>query len=160
MNQQLDNFDRHILRLLQQSNRITSEVIAEQVGLSAAAVQRRIKRLRQQKVIQADISVVTPKSVGQDVTLIVQVSLERERADLIKKFKTSMLQHPNVQQCYYVTGSNDFILIITAADMAHYEAFTQAVFFDDDNVQTFKTHVVMDATKVGLSIPIPDLDST
>ncbi|MCL1124276.1 Lrp/AsnC family transcriptional regulator [Shewanella surugensis] len=154
MNQQLDNFDRHILHLLQQSNRTTSDVIAEQVGLSAAAVQRRIKRLRQQQIIQADISVVNPKSVGQHLTLVVQVNLERERVDLMDSFKKAMLQHPNVQQCYYVTGNTDFILIVTAMDMTDYEDFTREAFFDNDNVRSFTTNVVMDPTKVGLSIPI------
>lgn len=154
MNQSLDKFDRHILNLLQHSNRTTSEVIGEYVGLSAAAVQRRIKRLRQQHIIQDDISVINPKSVGQLITLIVQVNLERERVDLMANFKQAMLQHPNVQQCYYVTGSSDFILVVTATNMAAYEDFTHEVFFDNENIQSFKTNVVMDATKVGLSIPL------
>ena len=64
----LDNFDRKILEIIQQSNRTTSDQIAEQIGLSPAAVQRRMKRMREQNVIQADIAVVNPKAVGLGVT--------------------------------------------------------------------------------------------
>lgn len=150
----LDNFDRKILAIMQQSNRTTSEQIAEQIGLSAAAVQRRIKKMREQKVIQADVSVVNPQTVGRPLTLLVQITLERERADLIDLFKKEMKLSPVVQQCYYVTGSADFILIITAKDMQDYEAFTRKVFFANRNIRSFTTNVVMDSVKSGLSVPL------
>ncbi|MFT5722887.1 MAG: Lrp/AsnC family leucine-responsive transcriptional regulator [Motiliproteus sp.] len=149
----IDNFDRHILEIVQQSNRTTSEQIAERVGLSPAAVQRRLKRMREQQLIQADVSVVNPKAVGRAVTLIVQVSLERERADLMDAFKKEMKNNKAVQQCYYVTGSSDFILLVTAVDMEGYERFTREAFFDNANVRNFQTNVVMDTVKVGLSVP-------
>jgi Lrp/AsnC family leucine-responsive transcriptional regulator len=149
----IDNFDRNILKIMQQSNRTTSEQVAEQVGLSPAAVQRRLKRMREQCLIQADISVVNPRAIGRAVTLVVQVSLERERADLMDAFKKKMNDNESVQQCYYVTGSPDFILIVTATDMAAYERFTREAFFDNANVRNFQTNVVLDSVKVGLSVP-------
>ena len=149
-----DNFDAKILDIIQQSNRATSEQIAEQIGLSAAAVQRRMKRMREQNIISADIAVVNPKAVDRNVTLIVQVTLERERLDLLDTFKKEMKRHTYVQQCYYVTGSADFILVVTAKDMSDYEAFTRQVFFENLNIRHFETNVVMDPVKVGLSVPL------
>jgi Lrp/AsnC family leucine-responsive transcriptional regulator len=152
----LDAFDRNILKILQVSNRTTSDQIAEQVGLSPAAVQRRVKRMREQQIISADVSVVNAHSLGRTMTLIVEVSLERERVDLIDQFKKEMKQRDEVQQCYYVTGSADFMLIVSAFDMAGYEQFTREVFFDNTNVRNFQTHVVMDPVKVGLKIPVDE----
>ena len=152
----IDNFDRKILEIVQHSNRTTSDQIAEQVGLSPAAVQRRLKRMREQQVIQADISVVNPKSIGRPMTFVVQVSLERERADLMDAFKKEMKNNKAVQQCYYVTGSSDFILVVTAADMEGYDRFTRDSFFDNANIRSFQTNVVMDAVKVGLSLPLEE----
>lgn len=51
--------------------RATSEQIAEIVGLSPAAVQRRIKRMREQKVIQADVAIIAPKALGHNMTFVV-----------------------------------------------------------------------------------------
>jgi len=152
----VDSFDRKILDIVQHSNRATSDTIADQVGLSPAAVQRRLKRMRAQGVIQADISVVNPKAVGQTMTFVVQVTLERERVDLMHNFKKEMTANRSVQQCYYVTGSSDFILIVTAADMEGYDKFTREAFFDNANIKSFQTNVVMDNVKVGLTIPIYD----
>jgi len=152
----LDSFDRKILKIMQTSNRTTSEQVAEQVGLSPAAVQRRAKRMREQQIISADVSVVNAKALGRNMTLIVQVSLERERADLIDLFKKEMKKREEVQQCYYVTGSADFMLVVTAHDMEEYELFTREAFFDNTNVRSFQTHVVMDPVKVGLTIPVDE----
>ncbi|WP_434361140.1 Lrp/AsnC family transcriptional regulator [Parasalinivibrio latis] len=150
----IDSFDRRILEICQISNRTTNDRIAETVGLSPAAVQRRLKRLRAENIIRADVSLVDPKAVGKGMTFVVQVALERERLDLMHSFKKEMLSNPAVQQCYYVTGSCDFILVMTAADMEEYDKFTQAAFFNNPNIKNFHTHVVMDAVKVGLSVPI------
>ena len=150
----IDNFDRKILDIVQCSNRTTSEDIAERVGLSPAAVQRRLKRMREQQVIQADVSVVNRKMVGRPMTFVVQVSLERERADLIDNFKAVMKDIAAVQQCYYVTGGSDFILVVTASDMDDYERFTRSAFFENSNVRSFQTNVVMDPVKVGLAVPV------
>ena len=152
----LDNLDRNILSIMQISNRTTSDQISEQVGLSPAAVQRRLKRMRAQQIIQADVSVINPKAIGHTMTFIVQVTLERERVDLMHNFKKEMSANRTVQQCYYVTGNSDFILIVTAVDMEGYDKFTREAFFDNANIKSFQTNVVMDPVKVGLTIPIDD----
>ncbi|PSU48840.1 ArsR family transcriptional regulator [Photobacterium frigidiphilum] len=152
----VDNFDRKILDIVQVSNRTTSDQIAEQIGLSPAAVQRRLKRMRAQGIIQADVSVINPKAIGYAMTFVVQVTLERERVDLMHNFKKEMNANRSVQQCYYVTGSSDFILIVTAVDMEGYDNFTREAFFDNANIKSFQTNVVMDPVKVGLTIPIDD----
>ncbi len=152
----IDNFDRKILEIVQLANRTTSDQIAEQVGLSPAAVQRRLKRLREHKVIQADVAVVSPKAIGRSMTFVVQVTMERERADLMDAFKKEMRQNPAVQQCYYVTGSSDFIMIVTARDMEDYDQFTREAFFDNTNIRGFQTNVVMDTVKAGLALPMDE----
>lgn len=158
MTPELDNFDRRILALVQVSNRTSSERIASEIGLSAAAVQRRLKRLRTEGVIKSDISVIDPNLIGRKMSFVVQVSLERERVDLLDAFKSQMRAEPAVQQCYYVTGSADFILIVTAESMVEFELFTRVAFFDNKNIRHFETNVVMDAVKVGLDLPVPSLE--
>ncbi|MGO4780051.1 Lrp/AsnC family transcriptional regulator, partial [Lysobacter sp. 2RAB21] len=56
----MDQFDRRILQRLQDDARTTTDDIAEAVGLSATAVQRRIKRLRAQGAIVSEVAVIDP----------------------------------------------------------------------------------------------------
>ncbi|MEO5760151.1 MAG: Lrp/AsnC family transcriptional regulator [Mesorhizobium sp.] len=151
----LDSFDLAILSVLQKDNTTPQRLIGEAVNLSAPAVQRRIKRMEQTGVIAANVAVIEPAAVGQPITIFVEVELESERAELIDAAKRQFSAAPEVQQCYYVTGEADFILIITVADMSEYEALTRRLFFDSNNVRKFRTFVAMDRVKVGLTVPLP-----
>ncbi|QOZ38386.1 hypothetical protein XH92_37430 [Bradyrhizobium sp. CCBAU 53421] len=57
----LDIFDARLLDLVQHNNRLSSEALGEKIGLSASGVQRRLKRLRSRRVIEADVSIVSPR---------------------------------------------------------------------------------------------------
>lgn len=150
----LDRFDRAILSLYQSDTRLVSESIGAAVGLSADAVQRRIKRLRAAGVIRTEIARVDGRALGYPISCIVSVDVEYERAEQVDAFKRKMLDLPEVQQCYYVTGQWDFIVIVKAKDMEDYEHFTRRVFLNDKNIRSFTTHVVMDEVKVSLSLPL------
>jgi Lrp/AsnC family leucine-responsive transcriptional regulator len=149
-----DEFDLKLLRLLQQDNRLTADELAENVGLSASAVQRRLKRLRDDKVIEADVSIISPKVAGVGLTCVVDVILESGNAVALDKFKSVILECAEVMQCYYVTGTYDFVLIVNTIDMAEYERFTKRWLMDSPNVKHFYTHVVMDRVKVGYGVAI------
>jgi Lrp/AsnC family leucine-responsive transcriptional regulator len=152
---ELDRIDARLLHELQRNNRVSSEELGELVGLSSTGIQRRLKRLRAQGTIEADIAVVSPKAVGRDVMMLVMVSLERERADIIDTFKQSIRSTPEIMSGYYVTGDADFVLVVTTRNMEEYEQFTRQFFYNNPNIKGFKTMVVMDRVKAGFSIPIP-----
>ncbi|SEQ01228.1 Lrp/AsnC family transcriptional regulator, leucine-responsive regulatory protein [Pseudomonas sp. NFACC02] len=152
---ELDRIDARLLAELQRNNRVSSEELGELVGLSSTGIQRRLKRLRSSGIIEADIAVVSPKAVGRDVMMLVMVSLERERADIIDTFKHSIRSTPEIMSGYYVTGDADFVLVVTTRNMEEYEQFTRQFFYNNPNIKGFKTMVVMDRVKAGFSIPIP-----
>ncbi len=152
----LDTFDLAILRILQRDNSTPQRVIGEAVNLSAPAVQRRIRRMEEAGVIQANVAVVDPARVGHPITIFVEVEVISETAELIDAAKREFASVPEVQQCYYVTGEADFILVIVVPTMAAYEAFTRRLFFGNNNVKRFRTFVAMDRVKVGLAVPLPD----
>lgn len=150
----LDSFDIAILRILQRDNTTPQRVIGEAVNLSAPAVQRRIKRLEQAGVIRANVAVIEPAAVGQAITLFVEVELVSETAQDIDAAKREFTAAEAVQQCYYVTGEPDFILVVVVPSMAAYEALTRNLFFENNNVRKFRTFVAMDRVKVGLTVPL------
>jgi Lrp/AsnC family transcriptional regulator, leucine-responsive regulatory protein len=152
--QELDEFDKKILNQLQQNNRVTNEELGAMVNLSTSSVQRRLKRLREDKVIEADISVVSPAAIGYGITCVVDVTLYLGNSEVIDRFKTLMSNCVEVMQCYYVTGSYDFVVIVNTIDMQHYEGFSKKYLMDNTTVKQFYTHVVMDKVKTGFSVNI------
>ena len=152
VNQNIDHFDLAILGQLQRDNQRPQRLIAEAVGLSAPAVQRRIQKLEDSGAIQANVAVIDPLKVGQPITLLVAVEMESEHSEMLDAAKASFAAAPEVQQCYYVTGEADFMLVVLVPSMADYEALTKRLFFANNNVKRFRTSVAMDRVKVGLSV--------
>ena len=152
--QELDELDKQLLSQLQQNNRITAEELGNRINLSTSAVQRRLKRLRQDKIIEADISIVSPAAVGLGITCVVDVALNLGNSKVIDSFKSLMSDCAEVMQCYFVTGTYDFVIIINAKDMSDYEDFSKKYFMDNPDVKQFYTHVVMEKVKVGYSVNI------
>lgn len=146
--------DATLINALQQNARIGLESLAELTGLSTATVQRHLKRLKDDGIISQEIVLVDPVSVGQSMTFVVMVELERERIDQLDEFTRRATAEPQVQQCYYITGEADFCLVCTARDIADYEAMTHRLFFKDANVRRFRTSVVMSRKKACLTVPV------
>ncbi|HXC57257.1 MAG TPA: Lrp/AsnC family transcriptional regulator [Rhizomicrobium sp.] len=151
----MDRIDRKILALYQNDTRRIAQSIGAEVGLSAAAVQRRLKRLRRTGAIAAEVALLDGKALGVPITCVVTLSAAGAPSQL-DRFKRQMRGQPQVQQCYHVTGSTDFILVVTATSMEAYGEFARTWFEAGQNVARYETHVVLDRVKVGLSLPVAD----
>jgi Lrp/AsnC family leucine-responsive transcriptional regulator len=152
----MDSFDVKILNIVQRDNRLPTEKIADRVGLSPSAVQRRLKRLREDGIIEADVAVISPEAVGRTLTAIVGVIIDKERplSLALSQFKNLMLSTPEVMQCYDVTGEADFIVVITARDMQEYETISRKLFMENPNVRRYKTSLVVRRVKSDTIIPL------
>jgi Lrp/AsnC family leucine-responsive transcriptional regulator len=155
----MDSFDIKILNIVQRDNRLATEKIAQQIGLSPSAVQRRLKRLREEGVIEANVAVVSPEAVGRKLTAIVGVIIDKERplALALTEFRDLMLRTPEVMQCYDVTGEADFIVVVTVRDMQEYEVISRQLFMENPNVRRYKSSLVVRRVKSGTMIPLTPL---
>lgn len=150
----MDRFDAAILDAIQANNRLTAEALSKLVFLSPDSCRKRLARLRAEGYIDADIAVLNLAKLGRGLLVIVEVALTSERPVDLDRFREKMKAAPEVMQCYYVTGNSDFLLILSASDMADYEAFTRRYFFAEENVIKFRTSVVMDRVKTGFAVPL------
>jgi DNA-binding Lrp family transcriptional regulator len=139
---ELDSFDHALLAQVQIDNQTPARVLAERVGLSTSAVLRRLRRLRQEKIITADIAVVRPAVLGLPLSVHVLVSIDRG-AQMVDAFSRKLRARPEVRQASYVTGGADFVLHLQVESMEAYGAFAKEVFHDDPNVTSFYTYVAM-----------------
>lgn len=153
---ELDRFDRQLLNLVQADSGQTAERLAEQVELSPSAIQRRLRRLRDEGVIVRDCAIVDPAVVGRPDFFIVALEVERERADLLAQLRKWLAGEPHIQQVFYVTGAADFILVVTCADTEVYDALMSRMVRENPNIRRFTTNVALGVLKRGLAIPIPE----
>lgn len=151
---ELDDFDRHILHRLQQDCQQSAERIGAEVGLSASAVQRRIKRLRAQGGIQSEVAVLNPALASPSVTLVVGLEFGHDNYPALAAMRQRVTQDVAVQQMYYVTGQSDLVAIVHARDMPAYDAWCAQLMRDVPQIRRITTQVVIEALKRGLVVPV------
>ena len=140
----LDRLDLALLDLVQRDNQLPARALAERIGgLSESAALRRLRRLRRDGVIAADVAVVRPSAVRLALTVVALVSLERESEQALDLFARRVRARPEVRQCWYVTGEADWVLVLRLPDMEAYEALARELFLADANVRGFRTLVAM-----------------
>lgn len=150
----LDNIDRKILRAVQANCLIGAEDLGAAANISPSTALRRLKRLRDTGVITAEVAIVDPRKVGRPLQMIVTLRLERDDLRIAAAFVQRMRAHPAVMQCFFVTGSTDYIVHLSVVDMDEFNAFVQSELVSDPNVAMTETHVVITPVKVGLAVPI------
>lgn len=144
---ELDKIDRRILRILQKDNRLTNLELAAKVRLSPPTCLRRIRRLRDEKVIVADVALLDPQLVAKNLFAFIEVVLERQTESLQQAFERKMDRTDEVMQCYMVSGHTDFIVVVQVTDMDEYHRFVRRTFTDDSNIRNFRTLFAMNRTK-------------
>jgi Lrp/AsnC family leucine-responsive transcriptional regulator len=154
---ELDQFDRQLLNLIQEDAGQTAECLATQVSLSPSAIQRRLRRMREEGVIVRYAAVIDSAKVGRPSFYVVSVQVERERPELLAQLRAWFASQEHVQQAFYVTGEADFVLIVTAPDTEAYDELMSRMVSTNPNVRRFTSNVSLSLVKTGLRIPIPEV---
>ena len=139
---ELDGIDLHLLDLLQQDAAQSNQALAERVHVSPPTCLRRIKRLHSAGFIERQVAILQPDRVaaliGHGLQAIVEITLERQGAELLDAFEARAVQDAAVQQCWRVSPGPDFVLITHTRDMPQYLALAQRLFTSDANVRNVR----------------------
>lgn len=150
----LDSFDLKLLKLVQIDAQQPVAEIAEAIGLSTPACYRRLRRLRETGVIEREVAIVRPRTLGWPLSMIVMVTLEREGPSTIGEMMHLLDREPEVVEAWNVTGDHDLAVRIVARDMESYDELAQRLFSANERVRSFKTLVVIRQVKALSPIPV------
>jgi DNA-binding Lrp family transcriptional regulator len=117
----MDAVDRRIIDVLRADGRITNADLAEKVGLSPSACLRRVRLLEEDGTIRGYAALINDRVAVSDTVVIVQISLERQTDEYLRRFEEAASQCPDIRECYLMTGVSDYLLRVTVPDAASYE---------------------------------------
>ncbi|NOZ33293.1 MAG: Lrp/AsnC family transcriptional regulator [Alphaproteobacteria bacterium] len=120
---ELDVIDRRIVKELLANSRLTNQELSERVGLSASPCLRRLRRLEKTGVITGYSATIDEARVGLAFSVFMSVKLERQIDESLGRFEAEILKHPEVVDCWLMTGDNDYLLRILASGLRDYEHF-------------------------------------
>jgi len=119
---ELDDFDRRILEVLQDDADCSMVELGERVGLSHTPCRRRVKKLEARGVIRGRIVLLDPGSLSLTVNVFVEVRLCRQDEDTLNAFEAAVQSIDEIVESYTVSGEKAFLLRVVVADVAAYEA--------------------------------------
>ncbi|MCM1028600.1 MAG: Lrp/AsnC ligand binding domain-containing protein [Pseudoflavonifractor sp.] len=113
----IDTLDRKILNIITKNARIPSKDIAEECGVSRAAIHQRIQRMADIGVITGSGYTVNPKSIGYSTCTFIGVNLER--GALYRHVVPQLEKISEVIECHFTTGPYTMMLKVVARDNDH-----------------------------------------
>ncbi len=117
----LDRIDRALIRALRRNARITNVALAAEVGLSPSACLRRVQLLEESGAIRG-YTVLLGRGAGEGAhVVIVRISLVRQTEDILNAFEAEVMRHPEIRECYLMTGEEDYLLRLEAESPGDYE---------------------------------------
>ena len=150
----LDRLDVQILGALQENNQATAQVLAERVPLSPSAILRRIRSYREEGVITADVSIIEPAQVGERISVIIMVQLERHSPAAVAEFRAHLCRAPQVQVCMEISGAYDISCIAIFRGMSEFNSFTDLSIAGHPAVRRYEASFVKRRIKFTTAIPL------
>ena len=154
----LDRLARAILAHLQTDGRAAHDAIGAEIGLSASAVLRRIRKLEEAGVIDRYVALLKPEALGLGLMAYVNVRLEKRaehaKRNPMEEFGASVQTWPEVVECVSLTGEMDYLLHLVVQDMSAYSRFMMDTLLRHPSVQDCKTSFVMDQVKATTALPV------
>lgn len=150
----MDRIDTKLLNLLQRDASRTNADMAHEVGLSPSSCLRRIRRLRQARVIDRIVAILNPAKTGRMLKALVTVELKLHGEQHMRRFLDLAIREDAVAQAYAVTGEVDVVLMLHLRDMEEFDALCDRLFRDQANVARFFTMMVIRTAKNETAVPL------
>jgi len=151
---QLDAIDRLILKELQTDGRLSNVDLAERVHLSPSACLRRVKQLEDTGVIAQYVALLNAKTLGQHGTCFTIINLATMNDGLLTAFEQAVRDQPEVLDCFYVAGSNDYLIRFSYRDAEDLERFHTQVLMRLPGVERSNSMLVLRTVKKTTALPL------
>lgn len=151
----LDAIDWKILDLLQQDARITNVDLARQVNLSPSPCLARVRALEKSGYIARYVSLLDPLKLGLQVSVFIQVRLERQIESALERFERAMRDRPEVMECYLMTGDADYLLRVLVTDIQALQDFIVNVLSRVPGVGNIQSSFALKQVKYQTAVPLP-----
>jgi DNA-binding Lrp family transcriptional regulator len=150
----VDNIDRHILRALQNDGSLSMAALAAVVGASTASCWRRVRSLEAAGILGRTVRLVDARKVHRGVNVMCQVRLKSHAPESRRGIERLLESHPEIMECYAMSGEWDYLLRIVVADIEEYERFLMKHVLNHDSVATVASNFALSQLKYSTSLPV------
>jgi len=146
--------DIRILGLLQQDASLSTANIAQSINMSQSPCWRKISRLEQEGYIKRRVAILDRAALGMDVVVFSTVNLTSTGRQNLLEFESDIVRHPEVIECYTMTGIWDYMLKIVTRDIRHYEEFVRNTLTTSPSIRELHSHMAVTEIKNSTELPL------
>ena len=128
--------------------------LAEKVGLSHTPCWRRIKKMEADGVIQKRALILDPKQVGFGVNVFAHLHFARQDEATLEAFETQVGAHPQIVECFSMSGESDYLLRVVAQSIEDYEQFLKKTILHLPGVSTVNSSFSLKTVKLTTDLPV------
>jgi Lrp/AsnC family leucine-responsive transcriptional regulator len=150
----MDATDLRILSELQKNARISNVDLARAVSLSPSPCLARVRALEQAGTIDRYVTLLDAKKLGLTVSVLVQVTLERQVESALEVFEKAVRERPEVMECYLMTGDADYLLRVLVPDVPAFERFILDFLSRVPGVGNIKSSFALKQVKYQTALPL------
>jgi Lrp/AsnC family leucine-responsive transcriptional regulator len=151
----MDAIDMRILAALQRDARISNVELARAVNLSPSPCLARVRALESLGMIERYVTLLNPKKLGLTVSVLVQVTLEKQIEPVLEGFEKAVRERPEVMECYLMTGDADYLLRVVVPDVPAFEHFILSFLSRVPGVGNIKSSFALKQVKYQTALPLP-----
>lgn len=158
----LDRFDIKILAHLQREGRCSNVDLADAVGLTPSPCLARTKRLQKLGVIREFDADIALEKLGDFVTVFSEVTIRDHRRNDFRIFEEAIGKHPEIVECYNVSGGYDYLLKIVTPSVALFQELMEKLLEAEIGIRRFSSRIVLRQPfgnrkcPIGMIAPAPD----
>ncbi len=146
--------DIEILKELQRDASTSTAAIAERINISQSPCWRRINRLEQEGLINKRVALLDRASLGMDIVVFATINLTGTGRQNLMAFEQEIVRHPEVVECYTMTGIWDYMLKIVTKDIRHYEKFVRNTLTESPAIRELHSHMAVTEIKNSTELPL------
>ena len=154
MTHKLAKQDIEILKVLQKDASISTAAIAERINISQSPCWRRINRLEQEGIIKEKVVLLDRAALGMDIVVFATINLTGTGRQNLEAFEREIVRHPEVMECYTMTGIWDYMLKIVTKDIRHYETFVRNTLTESPAIRELHSHMAVTEIKNSTELPL------
>ena len=151
----MDTIDLKILDRLQHDARISNVELARAANLSPSPCLARVRALEAAGTIDRYVTLLDPKKLGLTVSVLVQVTLEKQVESALEIFERAVRERPEVMECYLMTGDADYLLRVLVPDVPAFERFILDFLSRVPGVGNIKSSFALKQVKYQTALPLP-----
>lgn len=151
---ELDEFDRKILRALQENADYSMADLGNLIGLSHTPCWRRLKRLESEGVIRGKVTLLDARMLNLNVTVHAYVTIKDRTEAAFTAFEAALPPIPEITECHATSGDQDYLLQIVVEGVGHYEELLKKTLLHLPHVASINSTFALRQVKYSTQLPL------